>query len=318
MAVEGTVQSGIRAPRELVFGSFGVSIYPSWTLRDVSTRPSSSPTPILSKRLRPYAYLTVSPAIFDVFAESNLRTKPTTERMLVEESAKAITRRTIDRRKASHRGRDAAAGSLGVASCPATRCERQPGFSLASEVPRRTPGRKAVWQTPACDFDRQHAEQQLRPRSRASIQRWVHGDQALKRDVASFWNRGCDGIAYRDRESGLMMGLPAGTRIWIAAGVTDLRRGFTGLSGMVQTALKENPFSGHVFVFRGRRGDLIKMLWWDGDGLCLFAKRLERGRFIWPQATSGTVALTPAQLSMLLEGIDWRRPVRSYDPQIAV
>ena len=109
-----------------------------------------------------------------------------------------------------------------------------------------------------------------------------------------------------------MIGLPAGTRIWIAAGVTDLRRGFTGLSGMVQTALQENPFSGHVFVFRGRRGDLIKLLWWDGDGLCLFAKRLERGRFLWPQATSGTVALTPAQLSMLLEGIDWRRPVRSY------
>ncbi len=60
------------------------------------------------------------------------------------------------------------------------------------------------------------------------------------------------------------------------------------------------------FVFRGRRGDLIKILWFDGDGLCLFAKRLERGRFIWPQVTSGTVALTPAQLSMLLEGIDWR------------
>lgn len=115
-----------------------------------------------------------------------------------------------------------------------------------------------------------------------------------------------------------MIGLPAGTRVWIAAGVTDLRRGFTGLSGMVQTALQENPFSGHVFVFRGRRGDLIKLLWWDGDGLCLFAKRLERGRFIWPQAASGTVSLSHAQLSMLLEGIDWRRPVRSYDPQIAV
>jgi transposase len=73
-----------------------------------------------------------------------------------------------------------------------------------------------------------------------------------------------------------MIGPPGGTRIWIAAGVTDLRRGFTGLSGMVQTALKENPFSGHVFVFRGRRGDLIKMLWWDGDGLCLFAKNRAR------------------------------------------
>jgi len=71
-------------------------------------------------------------------------------------------------------------------------------------------------------------------------------------------------------------------------GGTDLRRGFVGLSGMVQTVLKENPFSGQVFVFRGGRGDLIKLLWWDGDGLCLFAKRLERGRFIWPQATSGT------------------------------
>ena len=115
-----------------------------------------------------------------------------------------------------------------------------------------------------------------------------------------------------------MIGLPAGTRIWIAAGFTDLRKGFTGLSRIVQTTLQENPFSGHVFVFRGRRGDLIKLLWWSGDGLCLFAKRIERGRFFWPQATSGTVALTQAQLSMLLEGIDWRRPVRSNIPQMAV
>ena len=102
------------------------------------------------------------------------------------------------------------------------------------------------------------------------------------------------------------------------AGVTDMRRGFIGLAAMVQTTLQENPFSGHVFIFRGRRGDLIKLLWWSGDGLCLFAKRLERGRFIWPQATSGTVSLTPAQLSMLLEGIDWKRPVRSYTPEMAV
>jgi transposase len=115
-----------------------------------------------------------------------------------------------------------------------------------------------------------------------------------------------------------MIGLPAGTRIWIVAGVTDMRRGFVGLSGMVQTALQENPFSGHVYIFRGRRGDLIKVLWFDDDGLCLFAKRLEKGRFIWPQATNGTVSLTPAQLSMLLEGIDWRRPVRTQTPQLAV
>lgn len=115
-----------------------------------------------------------------------------------------------------------------------------------------------------------------------------------------------------------MISWPAGTHIWIVAGVTDMRRGFIGLAAMVQTTLQENPFSGHVFIFRGRRGDLIKLLWWSGDGLCLFAKRLERGRFIWPQATSGTVSLTPAQLSMLLEGIDWKRPVRSYTPEMAV
>ena len=84
------------------------------------------------------------------------------------------------------------------------------------------------------------------------------------------------------------------------------------------TTLQENPFSGHVFVFRGKRGDLLKLLWWSGDGLNLFSKRLERGRFVWPQADSGTVHLTAAQLSMLLEGIDWRRPVRTWQPEMAV
>lgn len=115
-----------------------------------------------------------------------------------------------------------------------------------------------------------------------------------------------------------MISLPTGTNIWIAAGVTDLRRGFTGLSAVAQMVLEQNPHSGHVFVFRGRRGDLIKLLWWDGDGLCLFAKRLERGRFIWPKAETGTVSLSRAQLSMLLEGIDWRRPVRTSPPSVAV
>lgn len=114
-----------------------------------------------------------------------------------------------------------------------------------------------------------------------------------------------------------MIGLPAGTRVWLAAGLTDMRRGFDGLAALVQSALTQDPFSGHVFVFRGKRGDIIKLLWWDGQGMCLFAKRLEKGRFIWPQADSGSVALTPAQLSMLLEGIDWRMPVRTWHPTIA-
>lgn len=89
-----------------------------------------------------------------------------------------------------------------------------------------------------------------------------------------------------------MIAPPAGTRIWIAAGVTDMRRGFDGLAALVQTQLEADPFSGQSFAFRGRRGDRIKLLWWDGDGLCLFCKRLEQGRFVWPQAISGSVPLT--------------------------
>lgn len=114
-----------------------------------------------------------------------------------------------------------------------------------------------------------------------------------------------------------MIGLPAGTKIWLATGMTDMRRGFDGLASIAQEHLAADPFSGHIFVFRGRRGDLVKLLWWDGDGLCLFAKRLERGRFTWPNATEGSVHLSKAQLSMLLEGIDWRHPARSRQPERA-
>ena len=108
-----------------------------------------------------------------------------------------------------------------------------------------------------------------------------------------------------------MIGLPSNTRVWIVAGHTDVRKSFDGLATVVQTVLAESPLCGHVFVFRGRRGDILKVLWFDGQGLMLLAKRLERGRFIWPQATSGSVSLMPAQLSMLLEGIDSRMPVRT-------
>ena len=84
-----------------------------------------------------------------------------------------------------------------------------------------------------------------------------------------------------------MIGLPANTRVWIVAGHTDMRKGFDGLAAVAQSALAANPFCGHVFVFRGRRGDILKVLWFDGQGLMLLAKRLERGRFVWPQATRG-------------------------------
>ena len=97
----------------------------------------------------------------------------------------------------------------------------------------------------------------------------------------------------------------------------SLRRGFDGLSIMAQDVLKQDPFSGALFCFRGRRGDLVKVLYWDGQGFCLFAKRLEKGRFIWPSPADGKVAITPAQLGMLLEGIDWRMPRRTWRPELA-
>ena len=111
-----------------------------------------------------------------------------------------------------------------------------------------------------------------------------------------------------------MIPVPANTRVWLAAGVTDMRKGVNGLSILAQDALEQDPFSGHLFVFRGRRGDLLKIIWWDGQGACLFSKRLERGRFVWPSPASGKIAITSAQLVMLLEGIDWRAPLRTWRP----
>ena len=81
-----------------------------------------------------------------------------------------------------------------------------------------------------------------------------------------------------------------------------MRKGFAALAAQAEAMLQQDPFAGHLFVFRGRRGDLVKVIWWDGQGACLFMKRLERGRFVWPSAKEGKVALTPAQLSMLLGG----------------
>jgi transposase len=114
-----------------------------------------------------------------------------------------------------------------------------------------------------------------------------------------------------------MIPVPSGSRVWLATGHTDMRKGFDGLAVLVQDHLRRDPFSGQAFVFRGRQGRLIKVLWWDGQGLCLFAKRLEKGRFVWPATTGAAAALTPAQLAMLLEGIDWRAPIRTDRPQLA-
>ncbi|MGB0969021.1 MAG: IS66 family insertion sequence element accessory protein TnpB [Halocynthiibacter sp.] len=108
----------------------------------------------------------------------------------------------------------------------------------------------------------------------------------------------------------------ADSKIWLAAGVTDMRRGFNGLAAQAEVVLKEDPYSGHLFLFRGRRGDQIKVIWWDGQGACLFTKRLERGRFVWPAAQDGKINLSRAELAMLMEGIDWRITQKTWRPAV--
>ncbi len=109
---------------------------------------------------------------------------------------------------------------------------------------------------------------------------------------------------------------PARARIWLAAGVTDMRKGMPGLALLVTSTLQKEPLNGDVFVFRGHRGDLIKVLWFSGDGTNLYIKRLERGRFIWPTASDGVAQLTAAQFAMLCEAIDWRAPERTWWPEV--
>lgn len=116
------------------------------------------------------------------------------------------------------------------------------------------------------------------------------------------------------RRADAVIPVPSNTRVWLAAGVTDMRRGFNTLAAQAEKVLELDPYSGHLFVFRGRRGDLLKIIWWDSQGACLFSKRLERGRFVWPAAKDGKVSVTAAQLSMLLEGIDWRMPQKTWRP----
>ena len=111
-----------------------------------------------------------------------------------------------------------------------------------------------------------------------------------------------------------MISLPSGIRIWLVAGVTDMRKSFNGLGELIQHVLDENPFSGHLFIFRGRRGDTIKILWADADGLCLFTKRLEEGQFIWPAVRDGKVprhAESPAY-SQSLEQWNKLSPIVSH------
>jgi transposase len=111
--------------------------------------------------------------------------------------------------------------------------------------------------------------------------------------------------------------IPTGARVWIALGHTDMRRGMQSLAAMVQHHFAKDPFAGDLWVFRGRSGSLVKIIWHDGLGMSIYAKRLERGKFVWPSAKDGVVSLTGSQLACLLDGIDWRNPQYSWRPQSA-
>jgi transposase len=114
-----------------------------------------------------------------------------------------------------------------------------------------------------------------------------------------------------------MIPVPSGARVWLAVGHTDMRRGMNSLALQVQQALGRDPYAGDLYVFRGKRGDLVKVVWHDGAGMSLYTKRLERGHFIWPSPSAGCVAISGAQLAYMLDGIDWRNPQRTWRPEVA-
>ena len=97
-------------------------------------------------------------------------------------------------------------------------------------------------------------------------------------------------------------------RVWPALGRTDMRKGMNGLALQVQQALGRDPHAGDLFVFRGAKADPIKIVWHDGIGMSLYAKRLGKGRFVWPSPANGVVAISAAQLAYMFDSIDWRNP----------
>lgn len=96
-----------------------------------------------------------------------------------------------------------------------------------------------------------------------------------------------------------MIPVPVGVKVWLATGHTDMRKGFASLALVAQEVLKRDPLGGHIFCFRGRRGDLLKVIWHDGQAASLYVRRLEKGRFLWPSPADGVVAITPAQMGYL-------------------
>jgi transposase len=111
-----------------------------------------------------------------------------------------------------------------------------------------------------------------------------------------------------------MISLAPGTKVFLACRPIDMRSGFNGLAAKARQVIGQDPFSGHLFLFRGKRGDYFKAIYWDGSGLWLLAKRLEKGRVVWPPIVDGAMTLSPAQLAVLSEAMDWRRTVTPEPP----
>jgi transposase len=106
-----------------------------------------------------------------------------------------------------------------------------------------------------------------------------------------------------------------GTKVYLACRPVSMRYGFDGLAAQVTHVLRADPFSGHLFLFRSKRADHLKILYYDGTGLCLFAKRLESGKFVWTPIVDEATILTPAQLALLIEAMDWRRTLAMEPPR---
>jgi transposase len=115
-----------------------------------------------------------------------------------------------------------------------------------------------------------------------------------------------------------MIALAPGTKVYLATKPVSMRYGFDGLAALVGPVFKADPYSGYLFLFRSKSAGYFKALYWDGSGLCLFAKRLERGRFVWPPLVDGGVIISPAQLALLIEGMDWRRTVSPPAPNVPI
>ena len=115
-----------------------------------------------------------------------------------------------------------------------------------------------------------------------------------------------------------MIGPTGAVRVMIATKPVDFRKGAEGLAALVRESMGADPFSGAVYVFRARRADRIKLVYFDGTGVCLFSKGLEDGKFQWPTIADGVVRLTAAQLQALLEGLDWRRVHERRETRVPV